>query len=117
MLLIIVFGIINFGALFGQQLSLNHAVREGARAAVVAGTGQDEDVLTLVQGAVSGIAMDDEDVFLSPETASNQCAGNGGGDDLVVEARYPATPLVPIPVPGVPDSITLSATAVFRCEW
>ena len=35
-LLLLTLGIINFGYLFGQQLSLNQAVREGARAAVVA---------------------------------------------------------------------------------
>ena len=34
-LLLIVFGIINFGVLFSQQLTLNNAVREGARKAVV----------------------------------------------------------------------------------
>lgn len=37
LLLLLGFGIINFGVLFAQQISLNNAVREGARQAVVRG--------------------------------------------------------------------------------
>lgn len=35
LLLLIVFGIVNFGIVFSQQLTLNNALREGARKAVI----------------------------------------------------------------------------------
>jgi hypothetical protein len=113
LLIVLVLGIINFGALFGQQLALHHAVREGARAAVVQSTGQGADVPALVQGAVSGIAMDPADVAVT----SGACAGDGGKENLTVTATYPAELLAPMPIPGFPDSFNLSADAVFRCEW
>ena len=79
MLFVLVLGIINFGVLFGQQLALNHAVREGARAAVVQSTGQNADgsavdVPTLVRNAVSGVAMDPADVTVT----NGACPGDGG---------------------------------------
>ena len=111
-LIVLVFGIIDFGALFGQQLALNHAVREGARAAVVAGTGQDANVTGLVRNAVSGIAMNPDDVAVTGGT----CAGPGVGQDLTVTASYVAEPLLPLPIPNF-DTFPLEATAVFRCEW
>jgi Flp pilus assembly protein TadG len=112
LLITLVFGIINFGAWFGQQLALNQAVREGARAAVVAGTGRTADVPTLVQNATTGIAMDPSAVVVS----TNRCPGTGGGQSLTVTARYESQALAPLPLPGF-DAVTLRAKAVFRCEW
>lgn len=118
LLFVLVLGIINFGVLFGQQLALNSAVREGARGAVVQSTGQNADgtatdVPTLVRNAVNGIAMDPTDVTVT----NGACPGDGGKQNLMVTATYPASLLAPMPVPGFPNTIDLSAEAVFRCEW
>jgi Flp pilus assembly protein TadG len=51
LLLILVFGIINFGALFSTQLSINNGVRQAARQAVVAGSNTGQQCGSLV-GAV-----------------------------------------------------------------
>ena len=105
LLIVLVLGIINFGALFGQQLALNHAVREGARAAVVQATGQNSDgtavnVPNLVRNAVSGVAMDPSDVTVT----NGACPGDGGKQNLIVTAEYPAQLLAPMPVPGFPTA-------------
>lgn len=89
-LLLLVFGIINFAVLFGQQLALNNGVRQGVRTAVVAGNPDNQScgqVLTGVQSA-SGptIAMDTADVqvkvqrVLSDNTSSVglNCFGGSG---------------------------------------
>ena len=128
-LLLLVFGIINFGVLFGQQLALNSAVREGARAAVVVGTATTTTGLVQdkVRGAVSAIAMDPSDVAVTTQYDSNTsptvttmvtgvCPNKGGGEDLYVKAKYTATPLIMWPIPGL-NSFNLQADAVFRCEW
>jgi Flp pilus assembly protein TadG len=112
LLLVLVLGIINFGTWFGQQLSLNAAVREGARAAVVPATGRTADVTTLVRSSVSGIAMDPDDVAVT----GGACPGTGGGQDLAVTATYVSPALAPLPIPGF-DTVTLRAEAVIRCEW
>jgi Flp pilus assembly protein TadG len=65
-LLLIVFGIINFGVLFSQQLTLNNAVREGARKAVVnevstnrqCGGAAGEGILGNVRNQTQGLAVD-----------------------------------------------------------
>lgn len=115
---LLVFGIINFGWLFAQQLQLNHAVREGARAAVVQSTGQDGSgnataIPPLVRGAVTAPLVIGDDVTVS----SGTCPGDGGKQNLTVTASYPAELLAPMPIPGFPNSYNLQAAAVFRCEW
>lgn len=125
-LLLLVLGIINFGFLFGQKLSLNQAVREGARQAVVPGTNNGEDVneLTEIQDVVRGSLGG-----LVPSGQVTVVAKNGGtatptgckaiavGDSLTLEAAYSAKLLVPMPVPGFPKTFALKSTSVFRCEW
>jgi Flp pilus assembly protein TadG len=115
-LILLVMGIINFGALFSQKLALNNAVREGARAAVVAGTGPTADVTAQVHNALNGtIAMDPADVTVASD---NACAANQGtGQDLTVTANFTAELLVPMPVPGFPGQFELDGQAVYRCEW
>ena len=49
LLLLLVFGIINFGALFSTQLSINNGVRQAARQAVVAGSNTGQQCGNLVE--------------------------------------------------------------------
>jgi Flp pilus assembly protein TadG len=72
LLVLIVFGIINFGFVFSQQNSLNTAVREGARRAVVnesfAGSTASanprtcDGIITSVKNQLSGLALNPADV-------------------------------------------------------
>lgn len=143
LLLLIVFGIINFGVLFSQQLSLNNAVREGARRAVVGDPGAPRTcngIITSVQNQLSGLALDPAAVQVrvttSGFTSSSPCGNayvtgtfggaannlpcrgsftSGGNGSLVVEARYDSDILVSIP--PFPTTTTLTSKAVYRCEY
>jgi len=67
LLLLIVFGIFNFGILFSQQLTLNNGVREGDRRAVVYGQATPNTcngIITSVQNELSGLAMDPKSVVV-----------------------------------------------------
>jgi Flp pilus assembly protein TadG len=114
-LLLLTLGIINFGYLFGQQLSLNQAVREGARAAVVPnGLPTGTTVETKVEDAVGGMLP----ASAITASADTDCATTGVGQTLTVSAEAKDTKLlVPMPIPGFPTSFDLSAKAVFRCEF
>lgn len=126
-LLLIVFGIINFGYLFGQQLALNQAVRAGARGAVVSGNGEAKDitaVLTLVQQAAQGSLISDATKIRYQNPAVDAatppyvrtCNDSGVGQNLQVKVEYPTSALIPLFIPGF-DNFDLKAEAVFRCEW
>ncbi len=127
-LFLLLFGIINFGVLLSQQLALNHAVREGARAAVVQSTGQNASgdptaVRPLVIEALSDADGDSAVIGISTAqlgdiaVTSGTCPGDGGKQDLRVTADYTASLLAPMPVPGFPTAFDLTAEAVFKCEW
>lgn len=118
-LLLIVVGIINFGVLFGQKLSLNQAVREGARMAVVPGVdngasvNSQPEIQTLVRSSTGGLV--DQGTVTVGVSAGQGCGSLDVGDQLTVTATYPADLLVPMPIPGFP--LTLSSSSVYRCEW
>lgn len=71
-LLVIVFGVINFGIVFSQQSTLNNAVREGARRAVVndpfdgasasANPRTCDGIITSIKNQLSGLALDNDAV-------------------------------------------------------
>ena len=77
LLLLIVFGLINFGVLFSQQLTINQAVREGARRGVVYGATLDtsggttrscDGILAGVQNQVLGLAISGSDIAVKITT-------------------------------------------------
>jgi len=145
-LLLIVFGIINFGVIFGQQLALNNGVRQGVRMAVVAGnpTNQScQQVVVGVQGATGpAIAMDTNQIGVRvqrvlssnnstvascyggafqkapvPASATRVCVDATNRDvSIKADAQYQTSFLAAMPFLGAP-TLTLTATAVYRCEF
>jgi Flp pilus assembly protein TadG len=144
LLLLIVFGIINFGILFSQQLTLNNGVREGDRRAVVSDPAAPrtcDGIIAGVKNQLAGLAMNSSNVqvkvtqngwtntqscgtsFVTTSfgsTAANvPCVGSfdeaTAGRSLVVEAQYVAP--IPVAFPPFPRTLTLSSKAVFRCEF
>lgn len=140
LLLLLLFGIISFGWIFSAQLTLNNAVREGARAAVVAGGGPDRQcnsVVASVRSAAAGnlgvvnrqnliaVTVTRSDGSNScgsganPTSTAVPCTGslnqnNGENASLVVQATYPAQFILPL---GLGPTITLTSRAVYRCEF
>lgn len=142
LLLLIVFGLVNFGVLFSQQLTINQAVREGARRGVVNGdpaTSTCNGIKNGVQAGVSGLGISGsavavkvtQDGFSSSSGCGSQfhtanwstnrpCIGSfnsstGASGSLQVEAQHEST--IPISFPPFPTQMTLTAKAVFRCEF
>lgn len=142
LLLLIVFGIINFGVVFSQQLTLNNAVRAGARGGVVVAELLDcPTIRERVNSDLSGLGMDPDAVevritlltdggatvttpcggaFLASTDATTgqgvyPCAGSAIGTSLVVEGRYSSS--IPVSIPPFPTSLDLNAKGVYLCEF
>jgi Flp pilus assembly protein TadG len=137
----LLFGIISFGALFAQQLALNNGVRQGARLAVVDGSAPAEKTcagaVSSVRGATGpAIGMDTSDIAVKVTRSSSTPCGSGNTptspttvctnsinaatntqQSVVIEATYPARLLIPLPIPGFPNSFNLTSKAVYKCEF
>jgi len=114
LLLMLMFGIAEFGVAFGQWQTLSNAAREGARAGIVfqnpcnVGTVQ-TDIQTAVTTAAASMGISSPNV-----TSGNECAGSG--TPLTVRATVPYTFQVLPGLSGVPANITLVGESVMRNE-
>ncbi|MFC6238780.1 TadE/TadG family type IV pilus assembly protein [Longivirga aurantiaca] len=147
LLLLIVFGIINFGVLFSQQVSINNAVREGARRAVVGDPSAPrtcDGILASVRNELSGLALNPADVQIKvTQDWGTGSDSNGCGSAFVLasfganagkvpcKGSYDATTntarsliveaklvsTIPVSFPPFPTTITLTSKAVYRCEF
>lgn len=101
-LLLLIFGIIQFGRAYNAKIELSSAVREGARAFAL-GT---DDPATVTKDAAPGLDPDLMDV----STSASPCTS---GSEASVTATYPFD--LNIPFWG-DESVTISATGVMRCS-
>ena len=99
-LLVLVFGIVEFGRAYNAKVELAAAVREGARALAL---GNDPETAT--HDAAPGLDPDTMDVT----TSGDPCTP---GTPATVTASYPFT--LHIPFWGTP-TLTLEAEGVMRC--
>jgi Flp pilus assembly protein TadG len=114
LLMLILFGIIEFGLVLYNQEVITNASREGARYGIVIGsprpsTGQIQDV---VNTYLTNAGLD-------AGNASVSVAGAQGasGSDLTVSVAYPYTFLVlPNFAAGLSDDLNLGATTVMKLE-
>jgi Flp pilus assembly protein TadG len=113
LLLLLVFGIIDFGRALNAQVTLTQAAREGARLASL----NQSNVVSRTQAAATG---------LSPVTVTvmSSCpSGAGQGVDAVVKATYSFSFITPVGAiaglfggSGFGSPITLSAQGDMPCE-
>ena len=104
-LLILIFGIIDFGRMLNAKITLTEAAREGARAAAV---GSRAEGVTWTKSA--GISLGD----LSPTVVS--CADGSGITAASVTVTYTFTFVTPIgALIGSPGNRTLRSEAVTPC--
>jgi Flp pilus assembly protein TadG len=138
-LLLIVFGILAYGAVFAQSLSLSNSARQAARSAVADyGDGATcASINNLAKDSATTIGMDGADTVVDVYMGADQDAavlagplcgpGNDGekpctGSDLgsaniYVQVSYTApsgsfTKILPLPTPT-----TLAGKGVYRCEF
>ena len=137
-LLLLLFGIITFGIVFAEQLSLSNAARQGARVAVVNSSQRTcGDLLAEVQGSAGSLGMAGTDVsvevqrvrsgaattkcpmastYTTSQAGVVPCAGSQTNDELRVTARFESEMAVFALVLS-DSSITLSGAGVYRCEF
>ena len=113
LLLLLVFGIIDFGRALNAQITLTQAAREGARVAALGQSG----VTSRAQAAAIGL----KGVAVSVVTACP--AGSLPGTDAVVKVSYSFSFITPVGAvaglfggSGYGAPITLSAQGVMPCE-
>ena len=105
LLVMVVLGIVQFGLLYSAKLTLDHAVREGARAAILP-----DATIGDVKGHVadSGKAID-----LKPgKVTAVACNEGNAGETVKIQAEH----VVPMDMAIVKfGAITLQSTAALRC--
>ncbi len=126
-LLLIVFGIIVYGMVFAQLLSLSNSARQAARSGVVEGTTCTQ-ITTLARDNADTIGLSGTSASVSVTrgtsavTAVAACSGGGTtqpcksqavGTNVYVTLTF--TPTSPVPLIPLPSTIT--GRGVYRCEF
>ncbi|MFC4799980.1 TadE/TadG family type IV pilus assembly protein [Neobacillus sp. GCM10023253] len=107
LLVLMLFGIIDFARIFHAYLTIDHAGREAARAASI---GKDDTYIKqkAVDNGVS-INLKDTNIAISPTGAKKS------GDNVTITINYPINFLTPL-ISNIVGSITLNDTTVMRVE-
>jgi Flp pilus assembly protein TadG len=141
-LVMLVFGIIQFGIVFAQKLALSNAAREAARAGVVAiddaARLSCQQIADQVKNTAGTVALNTSNITVgivlkdspSAATGTTVCSGNTGGvmtnaatkpcagatetGQLIVTASTPASLAIPF---AVSTSLTLDGKGAYRCEY
>jgi Flp pilus assembly protein TadG len=110
-LLLLIFGIIEFGRVFGTYLLITHGAREGARAAAVGAT--DAEIFSIVQNRTAPLTLDIAklDIDITPSESSRY---RGDGVEIVVS--YPVKIYAPVISSIIGDPFNLSAQVIMRVE-
>lgn len=107
-LIMLVFGIIQFAIAFNRTQGLHAAAREGARTASIS-TASVGDINARVNDALTGINYD-----TAPSVSVSPTICNGRqGDQVTVTVTAPYTIAIPL-LPS--QTVTLTGQGVFRCE-
>jgi Flp pilus assembly protein TadG len=116
LMLLLVFGIAEFGISFTRWNSLTNAVREGARVGVVFRSPCDAGPVTnLVQTTVADFA-DSSGIDVADITTTVTGACTGTGTQLTVVATVPYNFVALNALAGLAPSVNLSARTVMRNE-
>ncbi|MDG5788472.1 pilus assembly protein [Evansella sp. AB-P1] len=109
LLLIILFGIIDFGRLFHANIALNHAGREGARVMSVGST--DTEIVSIIRSQFSGLDSSKVDVSITPGT-NNRKRGTYG----TIHITYQFETLTPFVSSIFPTPFVINNKTVARIE-
>jgi len=110
-LLLLVFGIIEFGRVFGTYLMVTHGAREGARAGAVGIA--DTDIIALVRDRTANLQLSEAKlvVNISPGQLSRT-----RGDGITVGVEYPVDIYAPFISIFTGSSYTVSSQVTMRIE-
>lgn len=108
-LLLLVFGIIEFGIIFFDNLVITQAAREGARVGVVGGS--DTEIRGIVEQSAGSLDLSRMQIVIDPDQS-----GRSRGDSLKVEVYYNVPILTPIMGQLIPNPYPLEAAVIMRVE-
>ncbi|MCA0172570.1 TadE family protein [Bacillus sp. RAR_GA_16] len=106
-LVMLLFGIIDFGRIFHTYLAIDHASREAARAASVGEN--DATIISTAVKSASNISLGAGQIAVSPGGTKSS------GSDVTVTITYPISFLTPV-VSNLTGPITLKSSTVMRIE-
>ena len=106
-LVMLLFGIIDFGRIFHTYLAIDHASREAARTASIGEN--DATIVSTAVASASSIQLTAGQVAVSPGGTKSS------GSDVTVTITYPVSFLTPV-VSNLTGPITLSSSTVMRME-
>ncbi|WP_228550151.1 TadE/TadG family type IV pilus assembly protein [Salinibacillus xinjiangensis] len=107
-LLLLIFGMIDFGRIFHAYLTLEHTSRESARVASVGAT--NTDIIDYAYQAASGLNSEELIVHISPETNRTR------GTYVTVTTSYPVELFTPFLDQIMPNPFTVTGETVMRVE-
>lgn len=108
-LCLLLLGIAEFGRLFSEYLTVQHAAREGLRLGITGGT--DAQIRDRVLGMATGLNPDRLTVTISPADAART-----PGSDLQVTVVYRFQTLTPLVGSITGSTLSLQASVVSRVE-
>lgn len=107
-LIVILFGIIEFGRVFHSYLVITHAAREGARYGIIC---KDAGMIKgKVEEVAVGIDLEPEDITINPTNNITP------GIPLTVTVNHEIELLTPVLADILPNPIQLTATSTMRAE-
>lgn len=112
LLLLLLFGIIEFGRVMGAGIIVTHSAREGARYGAVGAT--DSEIVTSIQTKSAAVLYDAEE----PAKLSVNIARTGPteGGDIEVRVSYEVTLYLPFVSNMMGNPFTVTGAAVMRTE-
>lgn len=108
-LLMIIFGIMEFGRVFNAYLVITNAAREGSRQGVVGAT--DTQITNAVKTAAGTLDLNKLTVTITPSAASRV-----RGAQMTVSVAYPVKIYTPIISSIIGDPFPINAQTVMRVE-
>ncbi|MDC3413854.1 TadE/TadG family type IV pilus assembly protein [Terrihalobacillus insolitus] len=108
-LLLLLFGIADFGRVFNAYLTLDLAGREGARTATIGAT--DTEIESKIMRSISGLDGDKLQIEILPAGKENRSSGS----DVTITLSYPIDFLTPV-IGQIMDDFALDDTTVMRVE-
>lgn len=106
LLLLLLFGIIEFGRVYNAQITMSHAAREGIREYVLSGNANQARLVA--RAAANGMNVTFPDAFDGcPDPEDNP------GAPVTASVRTTVTIVIPFFTPGLPLNVT--GTGAMRC--
>jgi len=108
-LVLLIFGIIEFGRVFNAYLIITNAAREGARAGIVGAT--DLKILQTVEGSATTLDTLQLTVTITPSSAYRV-----RGSSLTVDVDYPVTLYAPVISNIIGNPYVVHGSSTMRVE-